>query len=271
MAFPYVPIDPRGWRLAMGMRPLDLATWLECDDHRDAELALKHELLTNHFNTVVATEPEGDEASRELLEVVKGFLADHHPLISTATEASEHPIVQASRLAQEDFCVLVRDRDAWRLRAACVCFPSRWNLAQKIGTTLDAIHAPVPGYDDVLATPTNSFFDRLRPERSFWRLNWTLLDQPDLFQPARAREIQRHEFADWFFRVERQTLRQLPSSGAIVFTIRTYVTSAATLCEENSGFVPALLNGLETAPVDMQEYKGWIGVAERLRDAFTSE
>ena len=156
------------------------------------------------------------------------------------TDSSEHPIVEASRLVQEDLCVLVRE-DAWRLRAACVCFPSRWDLATKIGTTLDDIHAPVPGYDSQLSTPTNSFFDRLRPDRSFWRLNWTLLDHPDLHQPNRARVAPSGELDDWYFRVERQTLRQLQRTNAIVFTIRTYVTSAASLRVSDSQFVPGAL------------------------------
>ncbi|HEY1762508.1 MAG TPA: DUF3445 domain-containing protein, partial [Acidimicrobiales bacterium] len=186
------------------------------------------------------------------------------------TDSHEHPIVQAARLAQEDFCVLVRD-DAWRLRAACVCFPSRWDLTQKIGTTLDEIHSPVPGYVGELSTPTNSFFDRLRPERSYWRLNWTLLDHPDLFQPERARVAPSGELADWFFRVERQTLRQLPHTNAIVFTIRTYVASASSLHAKDEQFVPSLLHGLDTAPRDVQDYKGWSGVAERLRESLRSE
>jgi hypothetical protein len=269
-AFPYVPIDPHGWRLAMGMRPLNLATWLEVDERRDEELALKTELLASSYEVVVATEPEGDAASRELLDEVKAFLISYHPLISTTTNASEHPIVQASRLVQEDLCVLVRD-DAWRLRAACVCFPSRWDLAAKIGTTLDDIHSPVPGYDGALSTPTNSFFDRLRPERSYWRLNWTLLDDPDLHQPNRARVSPSGDLDSWHFRVERQTLRQLPRTNAIIFTIRTYVTSAASLRARDAQFVPALLKGLDTAPPEIQVYKGWIGVAERLRTALTNE
>jgi hypothetical protein len=180
----------------MGMRPLNLATWLQLDERRDEELALKAELLERKYDAVVATELAGDAASRELLEEVKAFLTAYHPLVSTATNASEHPIIQAGRLAQEDFCVLVRD-DAWRLRAACVCFPSRWDLTQKIGTTLDEIHSPVPRYDGELSTPTNSFFDRLRPERSYWRLNWTLLDHPDLFQPQRARVAPSGERRAW--------------------------------------------------------------------------
>jgi len=80
-------------------------------------------------------------------------------------------VVAAARLVQEDLCVLVRS-DAWRLQAACVCFPSRWNLASKLGTTLDDIHRPVPSYDVELSRPTNAFFERLKPSRSFWRLNW---------------------------------------------------------------------------------------------------
>ncbi|HEY1762457.1 MAG TPA: DUF3445 domain-containing protein [Acidimicrobiales bacterium] len=269
-AFPYVPLDSNGWRLAMGMRPLNVATWLQLDERRDEDLALKAELLDRNFDTVVATESAGDAASHELLGEVTSFLGAYHPLVSTATDSHEHPIVQAARLAQEDFCVLVRD-DVWRLRAACVCFPSRWDLTQKIGTTLDEIHSPVPGYASELSTPTNSFFDRLRPERSYWRLNWTLLDHPDLFQPERARVAPSGELADWFFRVERQTLRQLPHTNAIVFTIRTYVASASSLHATDEQFVPALLHGLDTAPRDVQDYKGWSGVAERLRESLRSE
>ena len=63
----------------MGMRPLNLATWLEIDDRRDEELALKNVLLANSYDVVVATEPEGDAASSELLDEVNAFLVAYHP------------------------------------------------------------------------------------------------------------------------------------------------------------------------------------------------
>jgi hypothetical protein len=254
----------------MGMRPLEPSAWLEVDEHRDEELALKTALLDGNYDAVVATNPEGDHGSRELLDEVVRYLREYHPARLKATAPDEHPIVQASRLVQEDLCVLVKD-DAWRLRAACVCFPSRWLLARKIGTTLDEIHAPVPGFDEELARPTTGFFDRLSPERSFWRLNWTLLDSPALFQPTTARAAPSGELADWYFRVERQTLRQLPVSRAVIFTIRTYVTSASTLSDRDEEFVPTLLHALDTAPPSTQAYKGWTGVAERLRDALSAK
>lgn len=52
----------------MGLRPLDVAQWLEIDEHYGEELELKTTLLTEAFDEVVATNPEGDEASAELLE-----------------------------------------------------------------------------------------------------------------------------------------------------------------------------------------------------------
>lgn len=250
----------------MGLRPLDLSKWLEYDERCEEELSLKAQLIESDYDAVVATNPEGDDASVELLSELKRFLGDVHPGRSTDTVASEHPVVQASRLAQEDFCVLVKE-GTWRLRAACVCFPSRWDLASKIGATLDDIHSPVPLYDQELARPTNAFFDRLTPEKSFWRLNWTLLDSPVLHQRTSTRRVPRGDLSEWFFRVERQTLRQLPITRATVFTIRTYVASAAALRESDDEFVPALLRALDSAPTSVQRYKGWTGVATRLRDA----
>jgi hypothetical protein len=192
------------------------------------------------------------------------FLEVRQPPLDLDVRDGDHPIVAAARLVQEDLCVLVRS-DVWRLQAACVCFPSRWNLASKIGTTLDDIHSPVPTYDVELSRPTNAFFDRLKPERSFWRLNWTLIDSPALHQPTSARRSPHGNVADWFFRVERQTLRRLPASDTIVFTIRNYVASAKSLCDTHEEFASTLLLNLDTAPDDVQSYKGWTGVADRLR------
>ena len=263
-AIPYIPIDQKGWRLAMGLRPLEDSKWLEVDAHRDEELALKDVLIKKQRDVVVATRREGDGASAELLATVKEFLGTYYPAYSTETDPNEHPIVAASRLIQEDLCVMVRS-DQWRMQAACVCFPSRWNLVEKIGTTLDEIHGPVPLYGEELSQPTNAVFDRLTPAKAFWRLNWTLLDNPSLSQPGSGRREPDAMSDNWFFRVERQTIRQMPVTKAIVFTLRTYVASVDELCGSEESFCTNLLNALDTAPKSVQEYKGWIGVSDRLR------
>jgi len=248
----------------MGLRPLEESRWLEVDQHRDEEIAAKTRLLRERYDAVVATRREGDEASAELLEVVERFLSDHYPELDRSVDRDEHPVVAASRLVQEDLCVLVRD-DGWRLQAACVCFPSRWRLAAKIGASLDDIHLPVPQYGEQLARPTNSFFDRLTPARSFWRLNWTLLDRPELHQPSGAPLEPQAPGDDWFFRVERQTLRQLPRTRAVVFTIRTYVAPLTEMTDRDANFAGNLLRAVEGAPESMRAYKGWRGLGDQLR------
>ena len=254
--------------MAMGLRPLDLAQWIEIDEHRDEQLTLKSRLLSQSHDVVVATRPEGDAPSVELYDEVLAWLAAHAPsvdLAGAATTGDDHPVVAAARLVQEDLCVLVRD-DVWRLAAACVFFPSRWSLAAKIGRSLDEIHAPIPGYDETLSGPTNGAFDRLRPDRAFWRLNWTVIDNPALHQPHAPRQLAHDDIDQWFFRVERQTIRRLALTQAVVFTIRNYVSPVAELRSQPE-FLEHLLLGIEGAPAPMQEYKGWTGVAQRLREA----
>lgn len=246
----YVPLDARGWRLAMGLRPLTPEHWLEVDERRDDELALKESLLATRRDDVVGLSRAADAASRELLDEVLAFLDAEHPEVSRAVDESEHPLVAAARVVQEDLCVMTRSDE--------------WHLADKMGTTLDEIHAPVPRYDTSLAAPTRAVFDRLAPDRSFWRLNWTLLDSPDLFQPVAARGAGVAPIEEWFFRVERQTIRRLSVSDAIIFTIRTYVTPLATMLGD-AQFVAHLLANLESAPEATRVYKGWVGVAKNLR------
>jgi hypothetical protein len=264
MPIPYVPLDARGWRMAMGLRPLDISRWLEIDEHRSEELALKTQLLADKPEVVVATRPAGDDASAELQREVLAWLGAYAPHVELRADSRDHPIVAAARLVQEDLCVLVRD-DVWRLQAACVCFPSRWQLASKIGRTLDQIHAPIPGYQENLSGPTNGVFDRLSPDKAFWRLNWTVIDDATLHQPDGPRQLPREEIDQWFFRVERQTIRRLRDTGAIVFTIHNYVASVNEL-RGTPEFTEHLLLGIDGAPAEMQEYKGWVGVAQQLRE-----
>jgi hypothetical protein len=50
-------------------------------------------------------------------------------------------------------------------------------------------------------------------------------------------------------RVERQTLRRLPRSGAIVFTIRVYMTPLAELGPGEAGRLAAAIRGVKEQEV----------------------
>jgi hypothetical protein len=159
--FPYVPLEEKGWRMAMGLRPLDVVSWLEVDADREAELELKRQLLADSYDVVVATNPEGDDASRELLDEVRDNLTMYHTGLPTSVAAGDHPIVAASRLVQEDLCVLVRS-DAWRLQAASVCFPSRWSLDEdrhdprRDPPSDPVLRRPTRAADELLLRPTEA-------------------------------------------------------------------------------------------------------------------
>lgn len=119
-------------------------------------------------------------------------------------------------------------------------------------------HAPVAGYGATLARPVDRFFDQLKPGRLVWRLNWGIVDSPARFQPvalpAPAPITAASAGEQLWLRVERQTLRKLPQTEAVVFTIRTYITrldraiTAPTAAAELAGAVRAL-------PIEMLRYK----------------
>ena len=247
----------------MGLRPLRLADWLEPDDRRAADLDAKAALLRTRHDEVVATLPEGDAGSAETLDLVRADLASRGLDVARGG-AALHPVDAAGRLVQEDLCVLVRrPEEGWVLAAASVCSPSRWRLADKLGRGLDAIHAPVPGYDRI-AGPTRGAFDRLDVAHPVWRTNWTLLEDPEPFQPkppSTPRAV--GPGSPVFLRVERQTLRRLPVSGAVLFTIRTYVNELGTLAPRARADLAATL---EHVGPDVVAYRGWERLLPAVRE-----
>jgi hypothetical protein len=248
----------------MGLRPLDLSRWLEPDGDRAADLQLKRALLDSpgSRHVVLAVEPGTEPAGRVLLDLITADL-DRRGLV-TGEEVGPggmHPIEAASRLVQEDLCLMSQRDGRWVLSAACVCFPSRWSLREKVGRDLSGIHAPVPGYEETLARPTRAFFDRISPDRPVWRLNWTLLTDPALYQPT-AR-LTRCREGGWF-RVERQTLRRI-TPDTVVFTIRTYVRTLEDVLAAYPEAASTLARALTDLPPEVLDYKGWHDLAPAVR------
>lgn len=287
MAVPYIPIDSRGHRLTVGIRPLDLSDWLEIDSNRVAELAIKAELESD-LGQVYAELPLAKTAVSELFELVLQNLAEHHSQtfridadrvfdIERDLEVSDqNRLLMLSRLLQEDFCIMTQTDSGWVLSAAALFSPSRWSLLEKIGQNLQGIHVPVPHYEEKLGRAVEQLFDRMTVEKPVWRANWTVLDDPTNFQPAPPSAANRKPLAgadllnELFFRVERQCLIKLPTSGAVVFTIRTYVNTLAELLAADSTYAELLLNALRTTDIDHTEYRGWQSIQPALIELLES-
>lgn len=272
----YTPFEAP-YRMSMGLMRLRPEEWIEVDDAWAEDLAEKRRLLGERADELVRTEPGSEAAQAEVLSTLARHLARHHgdryalqgDDLSVAalaerwslTRSPLAPIDLAGRLVQEDLCLMQKDRGEWRLTAASVCFPTRWRLADKIGRPLEAIHAPVPGFQERLGRPVVRFFDTLRQDRPVWRLNWSLLDDPALYQPGghgRKREdpeiTSENAGEKIWLRVERQTLSRLPETAAVLFTIRIHRWPLKRLARLPEA-AARLKASLETMPPALQHYK----------------
>ena len=282
-AAPYLPFDGGRFRLMMGLMPLPPAEWIELDRHLAADLAEKCRLLETRPADVFAALAEAAAPAEELLEMLVDHLLRHHTAVFSRDERhllngatgerwdlghlALHPVDLAGRLVQEDFCLLQPDGESYRLVAASLCSPARWRLADKIGRPLDAIHAPVPGYAEKLSRPVDRFFTVLAPERPVWRLNWSIVDDPAPFQPvavAAAADVTAETAGErLWLRVERQTLRRLPLTGAVVFTIRTHITRLDAAIR-SAGAAAELAAAVRAMPEATRAYKCIAPVAPML-------
>jgi hypothetical protein len=180
--------------------------------------------------------------------------------------ADRHPLEQAARLVAEDLCLMVEHDGGYHLDAAVVCFPSYWRLAEKMGDSAAAIHGPVPHYAEDLADRVDTFLRRLRPERPVWRRNWDLHDNPELFAPAVpppvALGIDDVAGRVWL-RSEHQTLRRLPRSRAILFTIRTQQVPLGVLAERPD-VARRMVHALDAYPDDLRRSRLPAGAADAI-------
>jgi dimethylamine monooxygenase subunit A len=272
------------WRL--GLRPLDLADWIELGDDYVTELAAKAVVREHHPDTVFVALPEASSACQEILDVLVDHLTGTWPEHfcrrgsvvengltgeSVAVDGqSLHPLDAASRLVQEDLVVMVERDDRLVFGAGSVCFPNRWDLRSKLGLPLRDVHAPVSLLNDQLGDTIDKFLARLTPERSFWRLGWGVLDSVDLYQPVdgtAAPRPARPVADDIVVRVERETLRRFPRTGGVLFTIRTHITKAADLATDPK-HAPVIAEAMAAMPPPVRQYKQIDQVAEALGDLF---
>jgi hypothetical protein len=238
------PVEAGPYRMAMGLTTVPEAEWFEIDALYPAEIAEKRRLLAEQHTDVFAVTPRAEAACAETLALVvasltanrsdwfslDGRVLTNHLTGETWDTRARDPLELAGRLVQEDLCIIQNTPEGPVFSAGTLCFPSRWRLSEKIGRPLAAVHGPVPQYADRLAAPVDRFMRHLRPGRIASRLNWSIVDDPALFQPGGKWRTERNESITaenvgekLFLRVERQTLRLLPVSGAILFGIRVHV------------------------------------------------
>jgi hypothetical protein len=275
----YIPFQQNTRFLAMGLTRLDPAHWIEPDQDLPAYYHNKLQQRAALGDAVYRALPESQPAQRELHAALLAHLLQNHadnyqrraanlhlPQCQLQWDLSAEPSLwQASLWVQDDICLLQDSTAGYRLTAASLCAASFWRLEDKLGHGIDSIHAPVPDYQQQLAPQLSRFFRRLEVERPVWRSNWSLVASPGLNQRSEL-DVETGADAVLYLRVERQTLRRLPRSRALVFTIRVYVHPLAPVLEQ-PGVLTGLANALQALSPQQCSYKGLDKLAPALRQA----
>ncbi|BCW87192.1 hypothetical protein sos41_03190 [Alphaproteobacteria bacterium SO-S41] len=284
-----------GFRI--GVLPLDVRDWIEPDGQAAVQFANKAAQLGTRHGEVVAALPGSEAAQREVLELLAAYLRARFPglyrrdgdLIDVTAagwrvdlaDETLAPIDRAARLVQEDLCLLQAGADgAYVLTAASLSAPNVWRLHDKLGQAMAGIHGPVPDYAEAMGTRVDRMFTHIRAELPVWRSNWSVMTDAALYQPQpHDRSDARLEGLDagnagerLVIRVERQTLRRLPETGAILFTIKTHIDPLNALAGHDD-LIAGLTRAVSDMPQGMTAYKalapirgallGWLANAAR--------
>ncbi|CDX58495.1 conserved hypothetical protein [Mesorhizobium plurifarium] len=293
----HTPYDGSSKLFAIGLKPLDFDRWIEVDGFLLPHLTEKQRLYAEIPEKVFVEEDGTSDAQREALDLLSAHLEAAHPGTHRRSGVNvepigfegtidrlppalrEAPLAKASLLVQEDLILMRRDERGWRLAAGSLCFPSSWSLREKFGKPLQEIHEPVPGFGPGTrpAELINRMFDGLQGQ-AVERFNWSIQADDRLYHPlSNVERIDRatnrpSRFPDGdvnahaFIRVERQTLRKLPASRDILFTIRIHLDPLKVLEAHPDRSTLAASFAEQLLALDQQQldYKGLTADRDRL-------
>ncbi|KAI1100216.1 mannosyl transferase [Jackrogersella minutella] len=285
---PYRPFryGPK-YNVTMGLRSLKHADWIELDNHYPRYHADKAQRIKERGHKCCRTAPEAYPAAIELLEELVDYLPARYPSMYKRTAVGidnlwsgesfditkqplpEDPMQICARLVQDDLAIMIERPDSqYYLLAGAVLLAGFWRLEDKYGMVMSEIHTSgdVPQFKEKLEKGMMNFFRRLKPEELVARNNYFMQvddslgwswsigseDSPHVSwnTAEKNRAIEHH-----YFRSERQSLRRLPKSGGIVFTIRTYFLPITEIVKED--YVPGrLASAVRSWGDDVSRYKG---------------
>lgn len=253
--------------------------WLEVENSYISRVNERKRLFQEHGNKVLDHLPGSDLACKELMEMCLQFYCARYPkhfsmsadkktffngLLKTETDIkSMRPLQVLLNNVPEDFAIMLRNEDdgMYYFRAGTICSSLGWNVGTKIGMQLKDIHQPIPDYKEKMSFSMDRYFSKMPTNSPIQRGSWGLEIETPLFMPAghpheKYRETQKEDLAidDCYLRVDWQTLRRLPLSGAIVFNFKALFTPVREFRDEP--YIPALvLKIMKEGKKSLMDYK----------------
>lgn len=246
---PYLPFLNGPAKFVPGLAPIPLEHWVTPDTEAEPWLRDKNLILKMSRANVVGGDLDG-EAAEELLELLVSATGQ------VPTQSMPTALEEAASIVSDDLCLLSAKRpNDWRLIAGVLCAPTFWTLPERIGLDLGGLHGPVPGGDPKLANRVGRIFTGLTPDTVLERFNWTVQTSDKRYTPDRP-SASGKTIEDLHLRVERQTIRKLARTEAVVFTIRISVDPLLPILVEGDAreaFEDAWLGTSH----EIRQYKAW--------------
>lgn len=255
---PHAPYRSGAPTFVPALRPIDPAHWLAPDTEAHV-LGWKRAILADPHRVFRQSEA-GKDAAQEAAW-----------LVGDALETPCPDLLSASALVSDDLVVMSPVKGNWLCTALTLTAPTFFPIDDAFGRDLTALHGPVPD-GARLARRIGRVFDGLRPDLVLERFNWTLQCGSDRHTPdgaplrARAASVPPQDAeAALHLRVERQTIRRLPQTGAVLFTIRVCLDPLSAVAPADR---PRLAAAWRTLQGEGRSYKRWDAMERRVEDVF---
>ncbi|CAL5871764.1 uncharacterized protein PFLUO_LOCUS6017 [Penicillium psychrofluorescens] len=275
------PYRPFRWAYhqTMSLTKLDTDWWIELEKTYKSRIAQRKELYAKEGKAVLNSLPGSELACKELMEIVLQFICARYPhyfslvdnrvlhnrILGTEQDIRAKPPLEILLdNVPEDFALMLRDDKTgfYILRAAVICSALGWNVASKIDRQLHEIHSPIPDYKEKMQFSMDRFFTKMPTEKPIQRGSWGLeVGEPLYMAPGDPLEEERRKqdpnlrIDECTLRVDWQTLRRLPLSGAVVFNFKALFTPLVEFRDEPG--VPAIVaKVLKEGKKSFMEYKG---------------
>ncbi|KAF9691617.1 hypothetical protein EKO04_010374 [Ascochyta lentis] len=275
------PYRPFRWAYhqTMSIAKMEPDWWLELENTYEERMKQRSQLFARYGDAVLQALPGSELACKELMETALQFLCARYPqyfslntsktvllnaILKTETELRQTPPLHVIlQNIPEDFAIMLRDEKTghYVFRAGIICSALGWNVSTKIGLQLHEIHASIPDYNEKMRFSMDRYFARMATNKPIQRGSWGLeVDQPLFMPPGNPHEAQRGyqmpdlELARCHLRVDWQTLRRLPLSGAVLFNFKALFTPVEDFIDEP--YVPRLLlKVLNDGKKNLMDYK----------------
>ncbi|KAL8797260.1 MAG: hypothetical protein Q9182_007214 [Xanthomendoza sp. 2 TL-2023] len=265
---PYRPLR-WGYHQTMALNKLQPDWWLELENTYLERVRERKDLFAKNGSMVLDYLPGSELGCKEVMEMALQFYCARHPQYFSLSKSEDdgyvfhngilhnktiirdmHPLHVLLENIPEDFAVMIRNPEDgyYYFRAGILCSSLGWSVQSKLGMQLKEIHGPIPDYKEKMEFSMDRYFAKLPTSRPIQRGSWGLeIDTPLFMPPGDPHEKYRESqlptqdlpLARIHLRVDWQTLRRLPLSGAIIFNFKALFTPVTEFRREP--YIPSLL------------------------------